>query len=145
MAAGALARSVWMVEKGSFLPGAISPPLSTGADLPIQGKADASFSAFAPAPAILGQDPPRSLFANLTPFGSRLAVRGESEPVLCQGCGGTNPRGRGAEGPRGRGVTGPLLGALCDLTFSNLAAFSSWISWIRDLGGSPGPPFFCKL
>ena len=141
MAAGALARSVWMVEMGSFLPGAISPPLSFGDDLPIQGRADASFSAFKPAPANRGHDPPRTLLAILPPFGPRLVVRGESGLERYQGC----PRGRGADGPRDRGVTTSLFGALYNLTFSCLAALSSWMSWIRDLGGPKGSPFLCEF
>ena len=140
MAAGDLARSVCIVEGGRNFPGATVPPLSIGALLPIQGRAEAFFSAIIPVTAYLGQDPPRPLLAMplFTPFVSRLEPRGESGPVLCQGCAGVRPGGRERESgpvlcpgcaggrPGGREVTASLPRARCNLTFSNRDAFNSW-------------------
>ena len=142
MAAGALAKSVWIVEGGKTLPGAISPPLSMGALRPIQGRFEAFFSAIIPVPANLGHDPPRTLLAMplFIPFMSRLEPRGESGPVLYQGCAGGRPGVREGESgpvlsqgcdrarPGGREVTAslPCARARCNLTFSSREAFNSW-------------------
>ena len=139
------------------LPGAISPPLSTGARRPIQGRAEACFSAVTPALTNLGHDTPRSLLALslFDPSVSRLEPRGEGRSVLFPGRAGAAPGGRRAPGAKGRwalggagagrGAADSLSRALCNLTFSSLDAFNSWINCTLDLAGWEGSPPGCKL